>query len=362
VYGCAGHANPEREVPNVTVTPTMRLAWFGAVAFVAIFGLGNLAEWVADSFGPNGWWAIDLQLVLDAGARLGSGASLYSDPKFLYPPLAAVVAAPLSGLDPLPLSIIYAALKVATAATAVVWLTRGWDAFGRILALVGLLTCLPFLHDVWLGNANTWLVGAMAWAAFGRPRWVSGVALGLAAAVFAKPLLLPFFLWLIVARRPVLAGAIATGLGATVVGAVLAGPAAYVDWVNALFGAQRFATPFAGNHGVSAVVPELWVPVALVTAVAFLVVLAFAGRSISLIWAVTCGILIAPYAGTYSALTVVVALPVLGPALPVFTLLIVGLSPIATTIPLPLYAAAILAGSLAMRARAPVAGWSVRTA
>lgn len=338
----------------------MRLAWFAAVAFVAVFGLGSLATWFADSLDPPGWWAIDLQLVLDAGARLGAGSPLYSDPKFLYPPLAAVLAAPLSGLDPLPVSVLYAALKVATATAAVAWATRGWALGGRALAFVGLLTCLPFLHDLWLGNANAWLVAAIGWAVFGRSRPVSGIALGLAAAVFAKPFLLPVFLWLLLARRPVLAGAVGAGLVATAVGAVLAGPSSYVAWVGALFGGQRYASPFAGNHGVSALVPDLWVPVAIVTAAAFLVVLVRGNRRTSLVWAVTCGILIAPYAGTYSALPIAVALPVLGPAMPVFTLLVVGLSPVATAYPLPFYAAAILLASLAIRDPEPP-GWSLRT-
>jgi hypothetical protein len=344
------------------VTPRTRLAWFGAVAFVAMFGLGTLAVWVADSLDPPGWWAIDLQLLLDAGSRFASGLPLYADPKFLYPPLAAGLASPFSAVAPLPISLVYAALKVVTAAVAVAWLTRRWDSFGRALALVGLLTCLPFLHDLWLGNANVWLVAAMAWAAFGPNRRLSGVPLGVAAAVFAKPFLLPFLLWLLVARRPVSIGAVGAGLGATGVGMALAGVPAYVAWVAALFGGVSYATPFAGNHGVSALVPELWVPVAAVVAVGFAVVLLRADREVSLVWAVTCGILIAPYAGTYSALTIVIALPVLGPALPLFTLLVVAVSPIATTIPLPLFAAGILAGSLAMRARAPAAGWSVRTA
>src|SRR4051812_15695628 len=111
----------------------MRLAWFAAVAFVAMFGLGSLAEWLGVQWGPSAWWGIDLKLVLDAGARFLSGAPLSADPKFLYPPLAAVVAAPLSGLDPAALSLAYAGLKVLVAAMAVGWFTGGWERLGRVL-------------------------------------------------------------------------------------------------------------------------------------------------------------------------------------------------------------------------------------
>jgi hypothetical protein len=51
----------------------MRLGWFAAVVFVAIFGLGSLAIWIGESIRGPSWWASDLQLVLDAGSRMGSG-------------------------------------------------------------------------------------------------------------------------------------------------------------------------------------------------------------------------------------------------------------------------------------------------
>ena len=90
----------------------MRLAWFAAVAFVAIFGVAEFAGWIAECMRGPSWWATDLYLVLDAGGRLASGQPLYADPRFLYPPLAAVVAAPLTALDPFALSLAYLALKV----------------------------------------------------------------------------------------------------------------------------------------------------------------------------------------------------------------------------------------------------------
>ncbi len=173
--------------------------------------------------------------------------------------------------------------------------------------------------------------------------------LGLAAAVVAKPFLVPVFLWLLVYRRPVLAGTVATGLAASAVGLALAGPTAYADWVSALAAGRRYAEPFAGNHGVSALIPELWVPVAVIIAIGLVLVLARRGPRVGLIWAMTSGILIAPYAGTYSALPIAAALPAIGPLSPLLAFAIVAISPIATTIPLPFYAAGILLASLALR-------------
>jgi hypothetical protein len=345
------------------VTPRLRLAWFAAVAFVALVGLGNLAIWIMDSATGHGWWAIDLRLVTDAGARYLSGAPLYADPKFLYPPLAAVVGAPLSGLDPLAVSLAWAAAKVALAVAGALAFTRSMGRFARGLAVIGVVTCLPFLHDLWLGNVNALLVAAIALAVAGRPTWARGVALGLVTAIFAKPLLLPVLLWLLVARRTVFAGALFAGLAATAAGLLLTGPAAYVDWVRALSGGQaRYASDFAGNHGVSALVPQLWVPIAAAVGLAFLVVLWRRGRAVSLAWAVTVGILVAPYAGTYSALPVTLALPVVGPALPIVAIVLVGVSPVGTTFLLPFWAAAVLVAALFVRD--PLArerDWSLRT-
>lgn len=327
----------------------LRLASFAAVVFVSLFGAGEFAGWIRESLrGPN-WWATDLDLVLRAGERLASAQPLYSDPAFLYPPLAAVLAAPLAVLDPFGLSLTYVALKLGVTIVAVRVLTSGWELRDRCLVLTGLVFSLPYLHDVFLGNANVLLVGAIAMAAHGRPTTRSGVALGLVTAVFAKPLVIPVLLWLLVFRRQVLVGLVATGLAATLVGLLATGPSTYLAWASALIGGGRFAAPFAGNHGVTALAPELWAPVAVVTAIGLLLVLARRGPRVGLVWAVTSGILLAPYAGTYSALPIAVALPVIGPGAPWLALAIVALSPIATTHPLPLYAAAILLGSLVLR-------------
>jgi len=332
----------------------MRLGWFAAVVFVAIFGLGELAGWIAESLRGPSWWAIDLQLVLDAGSRLGSGQPLYADPKFLYPPLAAVVGRPLALFDPFALSLVYALLKVVLAVVAVRALTRGWRRADRLMGIVGLVCSLPFLHDVMLGNANVLLVGATAVAVFGRPTPRHGVLLGLATAVFAKPFMVPILLWLLVFRRPVFTGSVAAGLAATAAGVLVAGPSAYGAWASALLTGGRYAEPFAGNHGVSALAPALWAPVAAVTAAALLLILVRRGPRVGMAWAAASGILLAPYAGTYSALPIALALPAIGPLAPALALVIVAISPIATTTPLPFYAAGMMLAALALHEpRAP---------
>jgi len=326
-----------------------RLAWFAAVAFVAFVGIGNLYLWTKGSVDGPSWWAIDFQLVVDAANRLLEGSPLYADPKFLYPPLAAVVGLPLTGIDSFAASVAYATLKVGLAAICTAALTPGWPARDRALAMVGVVTCLPFLHDLFLGNANVLIVASMVPAVFGTSRLRNGVLLGLVAAAFAKPLIVPVLLWLAVWRWRTFLGATLAGLAATAGAVLVAGPGAYLAWVWALAAGSRYASVFAGNHGVTALVPELWPLVAAVVALGVVLVLWRRGPRVAVAWAVTSGILLAPYAGTYSALPIALALPAVGPLAPAFALVIVAASPIATTHPLPLYAAAIILGALALR-------------
>ena len=218
---------------------------------------------------------------------------------------------------------------------------------------LALCLSLPFLHDAMLGNANAILVAAAAMAAFGRPSPRAGSPSASRRPSSRSRLLIPIGLWMLVYRRPALVGTIAAGLAATAVGVVLAGAPAYVDWLGALVAGGRYAAPFAGNHGITAIAPDLWLPIAAVVAVAYLAVLWRRGEGTGLAWAATVGILLAPYAGTYSALPIALAIPFIGAVSAPFAIAIIALSPIATGYALPLYAGAILVGALLLRPDGP---------
>ncbi len=161
---------------------------------------------------------------------------------------------------------------------------------------------------------------------------------GLLAAAFAKPLLVPVLLWLLAWRSRVFLAAVISAAAVSVAALLALGWEAHAAWLRALFGGTRYASPFAGNHGVSALFPDLWLPVALLTAAALVVVLLRRGPVVGLVWAVTSGLLIAPYAGTYAALPIALAIPSIIVLSPGFALAIVAVSPLAVTHPLPIYA------------------------
>jgi hypothetical protein len=324
----------------------MRVWWFAAIAFVAMFGIGDLVIWIGQS--PS-WWAQDL-VTYDAARRLTDGGALYADPKFLYPPLASLLGIPFLVLDRVAASLALAAGKILLAVLSVLWLTSGWRVSNRALAIVAVVTSLPFLHDLMLGNTNVLAVAAMVPAVFGRSHPRNGILMGLAGAALAKPLMIPVLLWLLVWRRGTFVGAVIAGAIGSAVGVVAFGLSSYGDWIASVRSASIWlSTPFEGNHGVTAIDPAFWPPVAAVTAVLFVLVLARRGPRTGLVWALTSAILLVSYAGTYSALPIALALPVIAPLAPMLAFVVVAISPIATTIPLPFFAGGILLASLALR-------------
>ena len=70
-------------------------------------------------------------------------------------------------------------------------------------------------------------------------------------------------------------------------------------------------------------------------------------------WASTVGLLIAPYAGTYSALPIALAMPGVARVAPRVALLVAAIAPIATGHLLPVYAGLIILWSLLPGDREP---------
>ncbi len=152
------------------------------------------------------------------GLRYLAGEPLYADPAFLYPPGAAIVGFALAWVDPVVLSLLYAIAKVLLVVGCSVPLLRGWPLSAHVLVVVGVATCLPFVQDL-MGNVNALLVVASCIALFANDRARSGVALGVVAALFAKPLLVPILFVLLVRRRRT-AGAVGAGWSSLLAGSL----------------------------------------------------------------------------------------------------------------------------------------------
>ena len=295
------------------------ICWFA----YALFDFGPQVQVVMKLWPYSGWWGMDADRMLVASKALLSGHSLYSDPEFLYSPLAVVLGIP-AALVPREYTLLALALVNALLAISVsYWLSRGsW------LAILLVVTFLPFINDVALGNFMVPITAAMALACFGQPRRRSGVALGMVAAAIPKPLLAPYFVWLVVHRRRPAEGAIATAAVATVLATAVTGPAAYMDWLHNLAQGTGAIAVWIGNSGVSGYVPAAAVPTAIIVMGLTLLAVARAHENRSLAWVLAAGILVSPYAGGYSTLSLLLVLPLLRPWPRVYALAI--LNPVAT--------------------------------
>jgi alpha-1,2-mannosyltransferase len=214
---------------------------------------------------------IDLEVYRAGGQHVLDGQPLYLggvllDLPFVYPPVAAVLFAPLA-LLPMPvLKVLWTALElvlltyVARRCARAVGVPAGSRTVAAVVLLVAVATWLdPVRTTLYLGQINIVLLAVVLLDLLGRPdsRW-RGVGLGLAAAIKLTPLL--FVVYLLLRRRyRAAATAVATFVGAGLVGAVFA-PADSVEyWLRGTFAAadRIAAVDGAANHTVNGLVTRL---------------------------------------------------------------------------------------------------------
>jgi hypothetical protein len=273
--------------------------WFAAAVVNIGVGLTCLAVWIARPHFGDG------QVLLDAGARLEAGAPIYQG-EMLYPPLAAALGLVLRHIPDW--FGIESAVRISVFG-AVAWIAsqvRGPTV--TVLAVIVAVTCIPFVEDLVEANEMTWVALAVVVVAWRRDELRTGIALGVVCALFAKPQLLPFLLWMLVWRPRALVGVLATAAGASLLGAVLTGTQSYISWVRYVVSQVGVVSaPFPGNQGLGIIVGG-WLPVvdALLVA-AFLLVLWRLDDQTALVWAVSTGVLILPYASGLYLLPLVAA-------------------------------------------------------
>jgi alpha-1,2-mannosyltransferase len=247
-----------------------------AVALVALVGHAVvLAIW------PDAHTLlIDLQVYRAGGQHVLDGQPLYAggvllDLPFVYPPVAAVLFAPLA-LLPLPVvKITWTVLELALLAAVArrcaraVGVPAGARTAAAVVLLVAVATWLdPVRTTLYLGQINVVLLAVVLLDLLGRPdsRW-RGVGLGLAAAVKLTPLL--FVVYLLLRRRyRAAATAVATFVAAGLLGALVTPADSAQYWLRGTFAAadRIAAVDGAANHSVNGLVTRLLGPGAPATA------------------------------------------------------------------------------------------------
>jgi alpha-1,2-mannosyltransferase len=210
---------------NSSITPWVRRGGPIVAATALVTYLTVYAHW------PMLRMQVDLMVYRFAGERLLAGLDMYStgltgkphELLFIYPPFAAICAAPLALLDSASVRLLWLLGMAAALTYAVVRMltSMGMRAGGALLSLTALLVGLvawlePMRLTAELGQINLVLlvlvVGDLL--ATRHSKW-SGIGVGLAAGIKLTPAL--FIVYLLVTRR-IRAAVLATGTFAATVG------------------------------------------------------------------------------------------------------------------------------------------------
>lgn len=201
--------------------------------------------------GPGGRYMIDLDVFRAAGRALlhgrplygaGSSAGLSYRLPFLYPPLAAVLLAPISLVPRAPADWVWdlatVAVLVACARAAFAPLLGRLDRLrlaGLAAVTAAVLATAPVADHLSFGQVGVFLMGlCVADCAAPQPRWPRGALVGLATAVKLVPGIFVVYLW-ITGRRRAAATAIATAALATALGAAVDPSGSVRYWTHVIF-------------------------------------------------------------------------------------------------------------------------------
>jgi len=223
------------------------------------FGPGILETISTDSVKAHG----DFNTFWHSAAALWKGEDIYetgAEAENRNPPIWTVLISPLGLLKPLLAYRVFSIVSVILTVGYLAWMA-GEVRLSPRLAVAGtalLLLSSPLLKTLALGQIYPVLTAGLvaAWISDRRGRTlVSGSALGLVVAL--KPSLAPIVLWPIVRRRwQALSATLASAATATLVGAVVAGPGATLDWLRLL--SDDAVNPFWDNASLSSAAARLF--------------------------------------------------------------------------------------------------------
>jgi len=322
---------------------TRREARWTIAARPALAGLAGLSVIVgafAVARAAQNVWAVDALRNLAAAVALLNG-TFGSVPDYLYSPLAAALTVPALALPTDVAVVAWLALKMAVLAVGTAVGTRGLDGIDRFLLGVAVVGFLPILYDLELGNVTVIVLAAVAAIAWTPDRVATGIPMGLILATAPKPQLVPVLVWLVVAHRRALVGAVVTAALATLVGLALTEPAAYAAWVEALRAPAYLNSGEVMNLALWSLPPVVAVPSAIAAIGGSFLALR-RGYWPGLIAAICVGLLMAPYTLVYAGGVLLVAVPAAARAAPRAVLALAVTAPVALVVVFPVWVGAAL--------------------
>lgn len=297
----------------------------------------SLAVSVAVIIRAASGFLLDLQVFQDAGIALVTGADLYSEHfptrsgfRFIYPPIAAILFAPLAPLGATVAQISWTAATIAAVWAIIAMITtrlRLTNPKTLALALTGVALLMePIRANLDFGQVNVFLFLLVTADILGfTPRRVRGVLLGLAAGIKITP---AAFALLFLVRRDW--GSLARSIGAVAATAVIGHLVRPADslyfWTTEFFVTNRGGdTFFVPNQALSGILSRAGFPSELLDypVYGFFLLVALAAtvgawlltrdqRPVDAFLLVTLGVFIAsPVAVTHHWSGVIIALPLL---------------------------------------------------
>jgi hypothetical protein len=192
----------------------------------------------------------------EGGKVYATGADLEN----LNPPFWVLLISPFGLLEPLVAYRFFVLITLSITVAYLAWVADelrvrpAWAVIGGVM----LILSSPLLATLALGQIYPFLALGLvtSWMADRRERQrVSGAALGLVVAI--KPTLAPVLLWPLVRRRwGAFWAAIVAGVAATLVGAVVVGFGATLDWLRLL--SESSASPYWDNASLPSAAARLF--------------------------------------------------------------------------------------------------------
>ncbi len=310
-------------------------------ALVGLAGLSVVVGGFAVVRAAQNVWAADAHRNLAAAAALRNGV-FGTVPDYLYSPLAAALTMPALLVSTDVAVVAWLLFKLAVLALGAAVATRGLTRVDRVLVGVALVGFLPILYDLELGNVTVLILAAVALVAWSPDRFATGVPLGIILATAPKPQLIPLLIWMLIAHRKALVGAVATAGVATLVGIGFAGTAAYAAWIAALRAPAYLNSADVINLALWSLPPIVAIPCALAAVGAFGLALR-RGYWPGLLAATCVGLLTAPYTLIYGAGLMLVVAPAAARARPRTVLGLAIIAPIALVLAFQAWVGIVLA-------------------
>jgi hypothetical protein len=276
---------------------------FAVAVMNTITGLGLAATIATANFG------VDSGLYRQCALLLAEGRTDFCG--FLYSPLTALVARPLTWVSPTTAMVAMTLIGVGILLTGVTIETRGQAAIDRVLVAVAALTFAPVVFELLLGQ-TTLIIAATIYLVARRPDGVwNGIPFGIALALAPKPLLLPVVVWMLVWRRQALTATLLTTLILTGVGIALVGLDQYREWLAVLTGAGTASVAGSlslwerGNFSMWPLNPGTVLLAGAVAATTLWAIVRDSSRGF--VAALLAGLLLAPYSQLYAFSILVLA-------------------------------------------------------